>query len=113
MPRKKHIHKYMRRVTGKIGEVWTCGFGCGHYLPKHLEWMIDGRQSICWECDKEFRIDDGAKQDCLENMEEGIGLLKCINCRAPWYNPLDKLKKSHELTNGDISRLFNKKPEIP
>lgn len=47
---KKHIHKYHRVRIADV-YVWACALDdCTHYMPKHMENMIPGKASVCWEC---------------------------------------------------------------
>jgi hypothetical protein len=53
---KKHIHKYFKVILGYV-KVWRCAIAdCNHYMPKHLENMVEGRASICWECDEVMKL---------------------------------------------------------
>lgn len=48
--RKQHIHKYQRISIGEF-KVWSCALpDCQHYMPKHMEQMIPGKGTICWNC---------------------------------------------------------------
>ena len=83
MPRK-HVHKYMRRESPN-GDfpVWACGLGdCTHFLPRNVDHLIDGRSSICWECGNQFRINRDIINDCLKTIDDGIGFMKCHDCRT-------------------------------
>ena len=51
---RRHTHKYYK---GKLGydRVWTCALpNCNHYMPLHMETMVNGKASICWQCGGEF-----------------------------------------------------------
>lgn len=50
---KKHTHKYYRMLLNEV-KVWACALGCNHYMPKHMESLVNGKKSICWECGEEF-----------------------------------------------------------
>src|SRR5258708_3419661 len=57
MAAKKHTHKY-HRIDMNGSPVWACAFGdCTHYMPKHLNSMLDGKVSICWSCGDVFNLD--------------------------------------------------------
>lgn len=44
---KKHTHMY-RKLPNSI---WCCSLpDCTHYLPTNVEWMIEGRVSLCHKC---------------------------------------------------------------
>lgn len=50
MGRKATLHKYYRAHLS-LGDVWACALPeCSHYLPKHIEQLINGRATICWNC---------------------------------------------------------------
>lgn len=52
----KHTHKYYRMNMNHVN-VWACGEDdCSHYMPKHLEQMMQGKRSICWNCGGEFKL---------------------------------------------------------
>lgn len=54
MAGRKHIHKYCKRELYGTS-VWTCALPtCTHYMPKHLEEMVKGKYSVCWECDEQM-----------------------------------------------------------
>lgn len=60
---KRHIHKY-RRVEISGFKVWACAIGdCPHYMPRHLETMVLGKFSYCWECNKQITLDDVSMRD--------------------------------------------------
>lgn len=47
---KRHVHKYYR-VTISYAKTWACGLpDCNHYMPKNMEAMINGKQTLCWQC---------------------------------------------------------------
>lgn len=73
MPRKQHTHKYARVKTDN-NYVWACALpGCNHFMPYHLRSLMTvNRRSICWQCEDEFVIDEGALK------EDGP---RCGNCR--------------------------------
>lgn len=72
MPRKNHTHKYQLRATGSQ-PVWACALpDCNHYMPPHLNTLIEGRSSICWECDEKFILD-------IDSMKEARP--RCFTCR--------------------------------
>lgn len=74
----RHTHKYYRmKSTG----LWYCAGidGCTHYMPKNMP-PPTGRMSLCWSCNKEFRLLPGNMQDDQP---------KCDECR----NELDNIGK--------------------
>ena len=53
---KKHVHKYFRFQLG-FKKVWRCALpDCNHFMPAHLENLVEGRASICWKCGEETVI---------------------------------------------------------
>ena len=73
MPSKNHIHKYHRRRLGTSNKVWACALpDCSHYIPKHMESMAEGKQSVCNQCGEEFVLN-------IEAMESDKP--RCENCR--------------------------------
>lgn len=70
----KHIHKYMHQQL-KVIKVWRCAAPeCSHWMPPHLEDLLMGRFSVCWNCNETFPLDERAMQD-----EQPV----CINCIVP------------------------------
>lgn len=50
----KHTHKYYR-ATLAIGEVWACALpDCNHHMPEHYAGLMNGKRSICWNCNQPF-----------------------------------------------------------
>jgi len=79
---KRHIHKYMR-VTLSYASVWRCALpDCNHHMPKHMEPLIEGRNSICWGCGEPFRLDE-------ITMREEMPM--CISCSNPEFNEIDTI----------------------
>lgn len=73
---KKHTHKYFKmKMNGT--KVWACALDCTHYLPKHMEYLIRGRHSICWQCGEEFEMDSFTYE-----MDKPI----CIDCNPTARN---------------------------
>jgi hypothetical protein len=69
---KKQLHKYHRIVVAG-NKVWACALSdCTHYMPKHMEDMVLGKKSMCWQCDKVFILDNDAMQEDKP---------RCIECR--------------------------------
>jgi DNA-directed RNA polymerase subunit RPC12/RpoP len=55
---KNHIHKY-HHIDITYAKVWACALGdCTHYMPAHLNSLMTGKKSHCWECNKEFFLDE-------------------------------------------------------
>ena len=70
---KRHKrHKYYK-VDVAQHKVWACGLpDCTHYMPKHMENLINGKDSYCWECDAHITLNPS-------NMSENKP--RCENCR--------------------------------
>lgn len=77
MSRKTHTHQYRKvAIQFKYGKkyVWACSLGnCNHYMPPHLEHLVLGKNSICFECGKEFRLTNDAMAEDMP---------RCNDCRA-------------------------------
>lgn len=70
---KRHTHKYYR-VTIAGQSVWACALSdCNHYMPKHMENLVPGKGSICWECGEPMILDPN-------NMGEDKP--RCKDCRG-------------------------------
>jgi hypothetical protein len=70
---KRHRHKYHRIDIGMGTPVWKCALpDCSHYMPKHMEGLLNGKNSTCWECGADINLNPS-------NMEEDKP--KCDNCR--------------------------------
>ena len=55
----KHIHKYYHAKMKFGNRIWTCSLpDCNHHMPVHYENTLLGKLSICWNCDKEFRLSE-------------------------------------------------------
>lgn len=82
--KKCSIHKY-HKLTFAGMKVFACSKPfCNHYMPKHMESLLLGKASYCWECDGVMVMD----LEALE-MEKPI----CISCR------LKKVEVPKELSN--------------
>lgn len=69
---KRHRHKY-RKVEIAGVEVWGCALpDCNHYMPKHMENLVNGKHSTCWGCGADITLNPS-------NMQEKLP--KCENCR--------------------------------
>lgn len=55
---RKHVHKY-HKITIGYTDVWGCALpNCTHYMPKHMESMVIGKHSLCWQCGKELIMNE-------------------------------------------------------
>jgi hypothetical protein len=60
---KRHIHKYYKVQMGAV-KVWACALGdCNHYMPYHMNNMMNGKFSICWQCGKDMVLHPGNLED--------------------------------------------------
>jgi hypothetical protein len=70
---KRHIHKY-HKINFSYATVWGCALpDCNHYMPKHMEAMVEGKKSYCWHCGEEMILD-------IDAMKESKP--RCIPCRT-------------------------------
>lgn len=47
---KRHIHKY-HHISMNGSKIWACALpDCNHYMPLHLNEMVPGKGSFCWNC---------------------------------------------------------------
>ena len=54
---RRHTHKYCRRPVG-YQKVWACALpDCNHHMPPHYAALIEGKASICWECEQPMLLD--------------------------------------------------------
>src|SRR5689334_17151928 len=82
---KAHIHKYHQIEIAGI-KVFACALSdCTHYMPNHMRRVVKGKASMCWECNKEFNMDDESML-----MERPT----CLDCRHPElkHNPSEDLE---------------------
>ena len=71
---KRHTHKY-QKIDLSFVKTWACALpDCTHYMPKHMERMVEGKASICWECEKEF---------VLDRIALTMDRPTCLECRNP------------------------------
>lgn len=86
---KRHkTHKY-HRIQLDFGRVWACALSdCTHYMPKHMENLVEGKQSFCWNCNEIFILDSISMKD-----DKPI----CINCRVGRPEPEDKIDADNPL----------------
>ena len=54
----KHIHKYHKiRVAGQ--HVMACALpDCTHYMPYHIQSILLGKKTYCWNCNEIFLLDE-------------------------------------------------------
>lgn len=88
MARKRCVHKYYRINLG-YADVYACALPtCTHYMPKHLEVTLLGKQAICWFCENKFILDERALR-----MEKPV----CLQCALGESKSEDELPVSDEL----------------
>jgi hypothetical protein len=67
---QRHTHKY-HNIAGR----WHCALPkCTHFMPGNVADNINGKESICWMCNRVFILDETA----LEHQRP-----ICIECRNP------------------------------
>ena len=73
MSRKKHVHKYhLVPFVNTTRNVWACALAdCNHYMPEHMNNLMPGKSSICWNCGKQFQLSE-------ESMKRNEPI--CIQC---------------------------------
>jgi len=60
---RRHVHKYYRALVAGI-KVWACGLPeCTHYMPSHMETLVNGKASICWNCDERMILNPSNMAD--------------------------------------------------
>lgn len=70
---RRHRHKYHLVAMG-ANHVWACALpDCTHYMPNHMEAMVEGKASICWQCGEDMILDK-------ENMKDKQP--RCYNCKT-------------------------------
>lgn len=80
MASKRHTHKYYYGLEVAGTKVWACALpDCQHFMPKHMENLVNGRRAVCWECNGPTIVDfsrlkskeyDGGKVFCDDCIEE-------------------------------------------
>lgn len=94
----KHVHKYFFKFNppGYLS-VWACALpNCTHYMPTHMIHFMEGKNSICWSCNEEHRLDLDSMQ-CKSEFRENVLEPLCANCRSKREgNNLDKIRKMLE-----------------
>lgn len=69
---KRHRHKY-HKVEVAGAKVWGCALpDCTHYMPRHMESLVNGKNSICWDCGSDITLNPS---NMLEEKP------RCENCR--------------------------------
>jgi hypothetical protein len=97
MGKRKELHKY-HFIPMKYTKVWACALpDCLHYIPKHMEYMVCGKRSICWSCDKEFILNE-------ENMKDDQPI--CETCKIGAENLKTDLDSDLETA---LAALINNK----
>lgn len=67
---KKHTHKYAK-VDLSFGKVWRCLLPeCNHYMPQHMEELVNGRHSVCNSCGARFILNPLNMQDDTPECDE-------------------------------------------
>ncbi len=69
---KRHVHKYYHADL-LYGKLWACALpDCQHHMPVHYEGLLNGKDSICWQCNGRFKLNE-------QNMK--IDRPICESCR--------------------------------
>lgn len=75
MAKSNHTHKIM-----KAGPIWKCVLGCSFFVYFKQDYIILGRDFVCWMCGAEFKLDDEAKS---------MDMPQCASCRNPEFDDLE------------------------
>lgn len=71
--KQPHVHKYERMQFTYSHKTWACRQpDCMHYIPGYLAHTAEGRYSLCWDCEKQFRLDEEAMKEDRP---------RCADCR--------------------------------
>jgi len=73
---KRHAHRYRRTYT-TFGRVWSCSLpDCNHYMPRHMESMLPGKNAQCNECEniyilthEKMKSDEPICDECMVERE--------------------------------------------
>lgn len=89
---KRHTHKY-HKVKIASDKVWACALPhCNHHMPKHMENLVVGKATLCWNCDEEFTLN-------VANMRDDKP--QCDDCRG--VTDLNKVIESFGKTEAELS----------
>lgn len=100
MRSKRHIHKYYKAPYGVGRFVWACALpDCLHHMPPHMEKMVNGKASICWECNNGMTMNP-------DNMKLTRPI--CESCRLG----IKTDEKFPELTEKEIAVKSNIEPTL-
>src|SRR5690554_3317733 len=82
-------HKYHKVLPEDISKLrlWSCA-NCSHYMPTHLEHLLEGRISICWNCNKTFRLTEESMNHKSEYREAYEPI--CDSCLKGWEPKAEK-----------------------
>lgn len=85
------VHKYIKRPFG-ANEVWACANPrCNHYMPPHLEAMVEGKTSLCNTCGNPFVLN-------IDSLKESKP--RCEDCR------FEQIKSGDNVPITDVMRDF-------
>ena len=93
-PKQKyqHTHRFVK-VNGKRIKFWRCSLdGCRFLVYHATEEILLGRNSVCWDCGREFSMTD-------KNLTEEFPI--CVLCRS-----------KDGLSATDINRMIREKTEL-
>jgi hypothetical protein len=65
----------------KAGPIWKCVLGCAFFVYFKQDYILIGREFICWNCGLEFKLDEEAK---------AMDHPQCQACLHPELNEIDK-----------------------
>jgi len=71
----KHPHRLML-VNSKT---WKCTLpGCSFFVHLGLQYVLEGKNAVCWECGEVFTVDARSLKDDMP---------KCVDCRLGTPSP--------------------------
>jgi hypothetical protein len=81
---KRHTHKY-EKVILNGDKIWRCArSNCGHYMPKHQEILVTGKDTECWGCGITMELN-------AQNMH--MDKPQCYDCQNGVVSQLENISK--------------------
>jgi len=97
---KRHIHKY-RKINLAFQKVWACALpDCAHHMPKHMEEMVEGKFSLCWQCNEQMVLGP-------DNMKMDMPI--CLDCQNGTVKPKVEIVDSEETIKQRLAELMDGK----
>lgn len=90
---KRHVHKYYR-VSMNGTDVWACAKpDCMHYMPQHMEKLVNGKSTVCWECGENTFMTPASMADRQPRCDDCRGIM---GIEAPVSGPLKNILEGKE-----------------